>query len=224
MTESEEMYLVSIARLKEQGKECPVPVSRLAEELSVLPVSVNQMVRKLEEEGWVCYVPYKGVDLTDRGEQLALQILRHRRLWEVFLVEHLKIAPVDANELACRMEHFFPSDAAERLAAFLGNPTLTPFGEVIPGPQSEKLFHYDLPIAVLGLEESGEVTRIEIDPAGRDFLMSEGLLPGQIVKVLAYSSSGARLLQTTTGRSIHLSATLLKAIWVKKLPESTLYH
>ena len=71
MTESEEMYLVTIARLKETELEGPVPLSQLASELEVLNVSVNQMVRKLEETGLVVYLPYKGVDLTESGVQLA---------------------------------------------------------------------------------------------------------------------------------------------------------
>ena len=134
MSESEEMYLVTIARLNESGDNLPVPVSQLAAELNVLPVSANQMIRKLEETGWVCYTPYKGVSLTEEGAALALQILRHRRLWEVFLVEKLKIPVAEAAELACRLEHFLPVDAAERLAIYLGNPGISPTGSPIPQP------------------------------------------------------------------------------------------
>ena len=92
MSESEEMYLVSISRANEK-MDGPVPLTRLASELDVQPVSVNQMVKKLEEAGKVIYVPYKGGSLSAKGKKQALHILRHRRLWEVFLVEKLHFTP-----------------------------------------------------------------------------------------------------------------------------------
>jgi DtxR family Mn-dependent transcriptional regulator len=105
MSESEEMYLVTLARLNEAEGKDPTPVSRLAEELAVLPVSVNQMIHKLEESGLVKYTQYKGVTLTETGIRQANNILRSRRLWEVFLVERLHYIPDEAESLACRLEH-----------------------------------------------------------------------------------------------------------------------
>src|SRR5512140_3453624 len=97
ISEAEEMYLVSIARLIENGQASPVPLSQLAESLSIQPASVNQMVRQLEETGWVTYIPYMGVTLTEAGRNQGQRILRSHRLWEVFLVEHLGVLPVSAN-------------------------------------------------------------------------------------------------------------------------------
>ena len=214
MSESEEMYLVTIARLNEMGEEGPVPVSQLAAELSVMPVSANQMIRKLEESGWVCYTPYKGVSLTQEGQTIALQILRHRRLWEVFLVENLKIPVAEAADLACRMEHFLPTDAADRLAAFLGNPALTPTGSTIPAPNHDLHSLRDMPITAVELEQNVTVARIETDTAGRAFLASTGIIPGEDVRLLATSGSGGILLQTADGRCTHLSSTLAQTLWV----------
>lgn len=216
MTESEEMYLVSIARLEESGEAGPIPLSLLATDLSIQPVSVNQMVRKLEEEGWVSYTPYKGVDLTPRGQQLALQVLRHRRLWQVFLVERLRISEKEADELACRLEHFIPDVAAERLAAYLGHPTFSPLGLPIPAPEAV-LPTSDFPLAILNLDEVGEITRLEMDSAGRTFLMAEGICPGAAVRVVGISGSGAVLLQNKDGHTIHLSTVVTKGVWVKKV-------
>ena len=67
MSEAEEMYLIALARLGEQGVQGPVPLAQLAQELSVLPVSANQMVHKLKQEGILDYVPYKGVELKPEG-------------------------------------------------------------------------------------------------------------------------------------------------------------
>ncbi len=215
MTESEQMYLVTIARLVETGLEEPVALSRLAEELAVQPVSANQMVRKLEEAGWISYLPYKGVSLTEQGRQCALQVLRHRRLWEVFLVEHLKINQEEASEIACRLEHFFSTGAAERLAEFLGNPTSSPRGLPIPGPQTAVFAVNETPLSALVLDGSGEIARIQADPAGRAFLASEGICTGETVRVIAIGGSGALLVQTGDGRHVHLSAGLAGTIWVR---------
>lgn len=216
MSESEEMYLVTIARLNESGDNLPVPVSQLAAELNVLPVSANQMIRKLEETGWVCYTPYKGVSLTEEGAALALQILRHRRLWEVFLVEKLKIPVAEAAELACRLEHFLPVDAAERLAIYLGNPGISPSGSPIPQPGIHQPPHPDMPVATLELDQPSRITRIESDLASRTFLAAEGILPNQTVLLEAISSTGAILLKTEDGSCVHLSPALAKFVWVER--------
>ncbi len=86
ISDSMQMYLVTIAR--EQDHQIPVPLSELSRVLSISPVSANEMCRKMQDSGMVSYLPYKGVSLTDEGEQLARSILRKHRLWEVFLVEN----------------------------------------------------------------------------------------------------------------------------------------
>ena len=78
-SESEEMYLIHIAMAGEEGVQGPVGLSRLAEMLSVSPISVNQMVKKLVGRDLVVYVPYKGVELTGPGRAIADQVLRRRR-------------------------------------------------------------------------------------------------------------------------------------------------
>ena len=92
MSESEEMYLITVARYVEDGYEGPVPLSRLAERLSVAPVSVNQMIKKLEEAGLVDYIPYKGVVLTATGRRTARSVLRRV---QVEPLRNIVVRPVD---------------------------------------------------------------------------------------------------------------------------------
>ena len=119
MSESVEMYLVSIARIAESIGDESVPIPALAEVMNILPVSTNQMIRKLEETGLVHYLPYKGVQLTEAGQVIAEQVRRQHQLWEVFLVEYLKFPPQTADSLACRFEHIMSDAEVEHLAAFL---------------------------------------------------------------------------------------------------------
>ncbi len=215
MSESEEMYLISIARLKEAGVEGPAPLSQLAEELNLAPVSVNQMVRKLEEAGLVTYLPYKGAELTPTGRQAALRILRHRRLWEVFLVEKLRFSPKEAEELACKMEHVLPDEATERLAAFLGSPIASPQGMPIPAALSQEAVRSEVVLRQLKAAETGQITQIAADAATRAYLSAEGLTPEATVTVLGISGEGARLLRTESGKTVHLAEEVVNTIWIK---------
>ncbi len=215
MSESEEMYLVTIARLNERGIESPVPLSRLAQEMQILPVSANQMVRKLEEAGQVTYTPYKGVELTPEGRLLASQILRHRRLWETFLVEHLGYSPAEADAYACRMEHIFPEGSVERLADFLGRPKQTPSGELIPEAHSQYLPVSGIPLGKFGVGEGGDVLQIQADEMTRSFLANEGLLPETHLTVVGIGSGGVRLVHVAGGGHLHISPEVVDCIQVK---------
>lgn len=197
MSESVEMYLLRIALLQDVDR--PVPISALAEELAVSPVSANQMCRKLEERGMVHYEPYKGVTLTLHGEAVAMRVLRRRRLWEVFLAEKLGLAPDKAEEIACRFEHVTPDGLAERLAGFLGNPTLSPQHEPIPPSIGAAVRRPRLALSALAAGQQAQVCQIMADEPVRDFLRSHGLAHGALVKVLATASDGGLLIETGQG-------------------------
>jgi DtxR family Mn-dependent transcriptional regulator len=118
-TPSEEMYLITVAMAQETGWEGPLPLASLAESLSISPVSANLMVRRLAERGLLAYQPYQGALLTLAGRAVALRVLRGRRLWTRFLVEHLGSRQEEADALACNLEHLTPPRVADRLEAFL---------------------------------------------------------------------------------------------------------
>ena len=214
MSESEEMYLVTLAMLKETGESLPIPVSRLANQLNIKPVSVNQMIRKLNEVGLVLYEPYKGIALTTDGERVALNILRRRRLWEVFLVENLKILIHDASDLACRLEHILPEDAADRLAIFLGEPIISPHGKPIPQLKPKESLRSDVLLRQLKINQQSVITQVDADPASHAFLTGEGLQPGSVVTVLGIGHADAILVQVDT-HTIFLAENIANQIWVK---------
>lgn len=221
MTTSEnlEMYLVTIALLDEQGLDGPVPLSLLAEELAVQPVSANQMVRKLDEEGLVTYQPYKGVSLTDEGKRQTMHIIRHRRLWEVFFTEKLGIPPIEADALACRMEHITTNEVAERLYQYLDRPQVTAGGKLIPrdGQQSEAVRGQML--TELHAGQQVEVVQMQTDEAETAFLQSQGIIPGAQLVITAASNKGAMLVDTG-GLSLSLSDKLAARLRVRPLEVS----
>jgi DtxR family Mn-dependent transcriptional regulator len=214
LSESEEMYLVTLAMLAEAGAELPTPVSELARRLGIQPVSVNQMVRKLEETSLVVYTPYKGVALTPEGQSCALRVLRHRRLWEVFLVENLRVLPDEADVLACRLEHILPIDTAERLASFLGDPIVSPQGKRIPPLTTKESLSSDTLLSQLKINQQSQVTRIDADLAVQNFLSAEGLKVGVTVTGLGIGNTGA-ILVSADGCSVYLAENVENRILVK---------
>ena len=214
-SESEQMYLVTTATLLEDGSESPVPLSKLANELEVLSVSANQMIRKLAEEDLVNYQPYHGVALTEKGKALANRILRHRRLWQVFLINYLDLSIKDAEALACKMEHLTSIEIADRLSEFLHNPQVTPQGRIIPPPIGSPDTQPLVPLSILEINQQASVIKINGQMPLRAFLAEEGLGCGSIVQVESIGANGAMLLNLQ-GKILNLSASITEAIMVKR--------
>ena len=99
------------------------------------PASASAMVKKLAERGLAAHVPYKGVELTPTGERVALEVLRHHRLLELYLAEHLGVPWDRVHDEAEALEHVISEDLEARIAAKLGNPTHDPHGDPIPSAE-----------------------------------------------------------------------------------------
>jgi DtxR family Mn-dependent transcriptional regulator len=211
ISESEQMYLITIARLIEDGQPEPIPLSDIAREMSVLPVSVNQMVRKLEGERLLQYLPYKGVELTSQGKEVTLRILRNRRLWEVFLVDQLNLSLEEADAMACAMEHVTPDDIAQRLAKFLGDPATGPGGQPIPDIDAAQVLQNWVPLIDLEVGMQAHIAQIDALGAVARFLTEEGLRPGSVVTLRAIGAHGSRLVEVEKGY-VELSVEIASSI------------
>lgn len=211
LSESVQMYLVTIARLRENGQ--PVPLFRLADTLSISPVSVNEMCRKLQDQGLVVYQPYKGALLTDEEEQRACYILRRHRLWEVLLVEKLGFEYDEAHDVACQLEHATPNHLADRLDAFLEYPVVNPRGEPIPRNDGRVPVRPVIALTALAAGQQGHVVRCDVDGAARAFLDVQGIRPGAGLVVLATAEGGV-LIQVGAAH-ISLARNLAEAVQVE---------
>ncbi|PSQ30041.1 DtxR family transcriptional regulator [Halobacteriales archaeon SW_6_65_46] len=130
-----EDYIKAIYALEESGER--VATSALATELDVTPPTVSSMLQKLEARGLVDHEKYKGVRLTDEGEIVALEILRHHRLLESFLTETLDYDWADVHDEADRLEHHVSAELTDRIATALDNPEADPHGDPIPNRELE---------------------------------------------------------------------------------------
>jgi DtxR family transcriptional regulator, Mn-dependent transcriptional regulator len=216
LSASEEMYLVTIRKICEDCTDTPIPIPEIAAGLDVQPVSVNQMVKKLAEMGLVNYTPYKGVELTTEGRTISNRILRHRRLWEVFLVRDLQMEVEAADALACHLEHITAVDVGDRLSAFLDHPSVCYHGDPIPQIEeaSQEPFAGQ-PLTDLQAGEGGTLIRIDADGPAADFLAGEGFRPGARLTVLGVGSRGEVLAESPQGR-VQLSEGLAAQIRVGK--------
>lgn len=218
LTESEQMYLVTIRKICEHCDEIPIPIPQLAEELSVLPVSVNQMIKKLADAGFVTYIPYKGVELTDEGRAISTRILGHRRLWEVFLVRELKLSLREADVFACRLEHAIDEDVAQRLSTFLGDPKVCFHGSPIYNGKDSEI-DVEIRLADIKIGQRCQIVRVNTDENTRSFLADEGIHAGMEAIVSAINNSGAQHLAIQNGNHLTVAQDIAVNIIVEEILE-----
>lgn len=109
----------------------------LAQVLGNTQAAVSKMLRLLKKKGWVEHFPYYGTRLTPAGEALALEMIRHHRLLERYLTEHLGFTPEEVHSQAEILEHHISEEFEDRIAELLGHPTTCPHGKPIP-PKTPK--------------------------------------------------------------------------------------
>ena len=128
-------YLREIYKLGQQQDR--VSVTGLARAQGVSPASASSMVKKLAALGLAVHAPYKGIDLTPAGERVALEVIRHHRLLELYLAETLGVDVDDVHDEADRLEHAISEELEARIDQALGYPTHDPHGDPIPDANLE---------------------------------------------------------------------------------------
>lgn len=179
-----EDYLKTIYALAET--ESPVNTSRIAAVRQVKPGSVTSMLQRLAKLNLVHYEKHYGVTLTETGEKIALEVIRHHRLLELYLIEALGFSWDEVHEQADILEHVISEKLEERIAAVLGHPAFDPHGDPIPDKNGAMV---TIPTKLLTALTIGETTRIAriTDDANSEmlrYLASLKLIPGNIVEIL----------------------------------------
>ncbi|MGH2877772.1 MAG: metal-dependent transcriptional regulator [Solirubrobacteraceae bacterium] len=213
-----EDYAKAIYVLQERSGR-PVSTNMLAERLGVTAASASGMVKRLGELGLVSHRPYRGVQLTDAGRRVALQVIRHHRLLELYLVESLGMGWDQVHREAEVLEHFLSDDLEELIAAKLGDPTHDPHGDPIP---SRELTLDE--IATESLESlqagaRGVLARVsDSDPDMLRYLSSLGIAPGDELDVVDRQPFGGPLFVRFGDRVHALGGDLARAIRVRVTP------
>ncbi|WP_197381121.1 metal-dependent transcriptional regulator [Mycolicibacterium mengxianglii] len=131
LVDTTEMYLRTIYDLEEEGV---IPLrARIAERLEQSGPTVSQTVSRMERDGLLHVAGDRHLELTDTGRALAVAVMRKHRLAERLLVDVIGLPWEEVHAEACRWEHVMSEDVERRLLAVLDNPTVSPFGNPIPG-------------------------------------------------------------------------------------------
>ena len=178
-----EDYAKAIYALEQRSKS--VGTNALAERLGVTPGSASAMVKKLDELGLVTHTRYRGVRLTTRGRRLALEVLRHHRLLELFLAQDLGLSWDRVHDEAEVLEHVLSEDLEEVIAARLGNPTRDPHGDPIPSRELEIEEGDTVSIQSLPEGATGTFVRVsDADPEMLRYLAERGISPGDAFEIV----------------------------------------
>ena len=203
LSRSAEDYLKHLYVLGQAGK---VNTQALATALEVAPASVTGMLRKLSEQGLVSHAPYQGAQLTAEGERVALEVLRHHRLLELFLHRALGVPLDEVHEEAERLEHALSEKLEARIAAWLGDPTHDPHGDPIPTVDGELPTRAERRLSQLAPGDGGTVARVPDGDAGQlRALVEAGLTPGAAVEVQAVDAALGTLTVSLSGRALTVS-------------------
>jgi len=162
-----------------------VSTNALAERLGVTPASASGMVKRLGELGLVEHRPYRGVSLTDHGRRVALEVMRHHRLLELYLFETLGVPWDRVHAEAEVLEHVLSEELEELIAAKLGHPTHDPHGDPIPTRELTIEEGPAVSLQTLEVGARGRFARIsDSDPDMLRFLAERGIAPGDDLEVV----------------------------------------
>ncbi len=177
LSDAVENYAKAIYAL--QQREGFATTNALAHRLGVTAGSASGMVKKLDGLGLVSHVPYKGVELTAAGERVALEVLRHHRLLELYLAEDLGVPWDRVHDEAEVLEHVLSEELEEAIATKLGDPTRDPHGDPIPTRDGQVEERETRSLQTLSPGETGVFVRIsDSDSEMLRYLSERGIAPG----------------------------------------------
>ena len=188
LTQSIQDYLKNIYELTSNGQ--PASTNAIATRLDIKPGSVTGMVQKLAsaKPALVEYHKHQGVTLTTTGKKAALEVIRHHRLLETWLVQTLGYSWDEVHDEACNLEHVISEDFERRIAAALGNPTRDPHGDLIP--TENLIMPTDKSQPLSALRPPQQATIVRVNSADSSFLRhldGLGLVPGAQIEVTGHS-------------------------------------
>ena len=212
-TRSQEDYLKALYLLG--GNDRPVPTRDLAQRLGISSPSVSEMVTRLSGQGLVEHDRYRGQQLTREGRKVALELVRHHRLLEMFLVQVLGYRWDEVHDEAERLEHVISERMEQRIFELLGRPELDPHGHVIP-----TLGGRVRPVSRRALSESRAGERLVVEGVSDDDagklreLERRGLMPGTRIAVTASTEFEGPIEVRIKGRRESVPLGLARAIFV----------
>ena len=219
ITEAVQDYLKTIYKLQQDGERSAVNTSLVAESMQVSAASATNMIKKLAEMNLVDHQPYQGVVLTGAGEKMALEILRHHRLLELYLADALGYSLDEVHDEAERLEHAISEDFEDRIDRALGYPTVGAHGEPIPTKHGQIASHDYDSLAEVEVGQAVVVRQVsDHSPEMLRYMIDKGLVLGAQVEVRERAPfSGPLRLGVKTAEE-HVSLEVAQHIFVEPAP------
>ncbi|HSK87673.1 MAG TPA: metal-dependent transcriptional regulator [Anaerolineales bacterium] len=217
LTISTQDYLKTIYELTENGESAST--NALAKRLNISAPSVTGMIQKLAsaKPALVEYQKHQGVTLTREGKKAALEVIRHHRLLEAWLVQTLGYSWDEVHEEAERLEHVISEDFEQRIAAAMGHPDRDPHGELIPTADLRMPLDDTTPLSALRPDQTATIKRVVAsDKNLLRHLEGMGLIPGAQIEVKEYSPFDHNLTVRVGRRSFVLGFSITSKIFVEE--------
>lgn len=177
-SQSVEDYLKALYILQEES-DGGVSNSRLSEKMGVASASVTNMVKRLSQMGLVDYESYYGTKLTESGRKIALEMIRHHRLLELYLKEMMGYSWDEVHEEAEKLEHHISEQFEDKIAEILDNPIFDPHGDPIPTKDGKMPVYKDFILSEIPLNKPYILHRVkDQNPELLRYLEKQGLIPG----------------------------------------------
>jgi DtxR family Mn-dependent transcriptional regulator len=214
-TRSQQDYLKALYLL--HGDQRPVPTRELAQRLGISSPSVSEMVTRLSSQGLVEHDRYRGQQLTREGRKVAVELVRHHRLLEMFLVQVLGYSWDEVHDEAERLEHVISERMEQRIFELLGRPELDPHGHAIPTLGGKVRPLSDRPLSECHVGEKVVVQGVsDEDPSRLRELQRRGLVPGTRIEVIADSKFEGPIAVRMNGRRASVPLGLARAVFVEE--------
>ncbi len=217
LSQAVEDYLKAIYKLETDEKGAST--TRLAEAMDVSSASVTNMIKRLAEMGLVDYQSYKGARLTQAGQKIALEIIRHHRLLELYLLEVMGYSWDEVHDEAEKLEHHISERFEDKIAELLDNPTHDPHGDPIPSKDGIMPEVDEEPLVNGEENHPYIVARVkDQEPERLRYLEKEGLLPGVRLQITKKAPFEGPLTLKVEGKECVLGRDMASTIFIAELP------
>jgi len=213
ITQSIQDYLKIIYKLGADDKS--VSTTAISERMKVAQASVTGMVKKLAELKLITYTPYYGVRLSESGRKVAVEIIRHHRLLELYLAEALGFSWDQVHDEAEKLEHHISEEFEEKMAEFLGHPEFDPHGAPIPAKDGTFPTRTLIPLSAATAGDRVKVEQVsDKDAEVLRYLGSIGITPTVELNIVEKIPFGGPLLVEVNSKQYHLGEQLTNAIMI----------
>lgn len=214
ITPAVEEYLEAIYKMLQEDQ--PLIAARLAERMEVSPPTVADMLKRLQEGGFVSVQKKEGIRLTKKGNEAAETLIRRHRLAERLLTDYLGLTWDEVHDEACKLEHAISGLVEEKLIEKLGHPETCPHGHPIPGIRRRKRKGKTRPLSTLSVGEEGVIERVaEEEPQLLQYLADLGMLPDARIAIKEVAPFRGPVLVKVAGAQYALGQEVAAKIMVR---------